>query len=158
MTIEPTELMQLAIRAARLGIAAGQSPFGCAIARGDAIIAVAHNHVVEWIDITAHAEISAIRSACQQLGNIHLTGCTVASTCEPCPMCMSALHWARVQTVYFGASIHDAQLAGFNELRLAADQLLSLGGSSIQLVPGLLADECRKLFLEWQASPSRQAY
>jgi len=95
-------------------------PFGCAIARGDELIAVAHNTVVATTDVTAHAEVNALRLACKTTGQIHLDGCVVATTCEPCPMCMAALHWARVETVYFGASIADADAAGFNELQVPA--------------------------------------
>src|SRR5688572_12317520 len=98
--ISPDTLMQLAVAKAREGVAAGQSPFGCAIAHGDDVIAVAHNIVLATTDITAHAEIIAIRSACQKLGRIHLVGCIVATTCEPCPMCASALHWSRVAQVF----------------------------------------------------------
>ncbi|MEM7290691.1 MAG: nucleoside deaminase [Pseudomonadota bacterium] len=101
--------MQLAIDKTREGIARGQSPFGCAIARDGVVIAVAHNTVLETTDITAHAEVNALRQACREVEDIHLAGAVVATTCEPCPMCMAALHWARVDTVYFGATIDDAE-------------------------------------------------
>jgi tRNA(Arg) A34 adenosine deaminase TadA len=156
--MEPPELMRLAIDAGRQGIAGGQSPFGCAIARGGILLGCAHNMVVQTTDITAHAELTAIRLACQAVGDIHLDEAIVASTCEPCPMCMAALHWARVETVYFGATIADAGAAGFNELRLSAAELLRQGGSGVQLVPGLMVDECRQLFAEWQANPARRVY
>ena len=74
----------------------------------------------------------------------------MATTCEPCPMCMAALHWARVDTVYHGASIVDADTAGFNELTLSAAQLLEIGGSEVRLVGGVLREECRALFEEWK--------
>ena len=156
--IAPESLMQVALAKAREGVAAGQSPFGCAIAHGDDVIAVAHNIVLATTDITAHAEIIAIRSACQKLGRVHLVDCIVASTCEPCPMCASALHWSRVTQVFFGASIADATVAGFNELKVAAADLLLTGGSQVQLVPGILANECTALFDEWCRRPGHQAY
>ena len=81
--MKPEELMQLAIESARSGMAAGQSPFGCAIAREDNVLAIAHNTVAGATDITAHAEINALRAACPAAGNIHLEGATVATTCEP---------------------------------------------------------------------------
>ena len=152
------DLMRLAIDAARQGMQRGQSPFGCAISLQGKIVSVAHNHVLISTDITAHAEVTALREACQKTGRIHLEGALVASTCEPCPMCMSALHWARVERVYFGASIDDAKDIGFNELRVPAAELLTIGGSTIELVPGVLADECRALFSEWRASPDFQTY
>lgn len=143
--------MRLAIGAARGGMTKGQSPFGCAIMRaGGEVIAVAHNTVRLTTDITAHAEVNGLRQACTHTGEIHLEGAIVATTCEPCPMCMAALHWARVERVYFGATIADADAAGFNELSLSAAELLRLGGSTVQLVSGCLADECRTLFQDWR--------
>ncbi len=112
----PEALMRLAIDKTHQGIAAGQTPFGCAIALGEQVVAVSHNCVHATTDITAHAEIVALREACKATGQIHLEGALVAATCEPCPMCMAALHWARVETVVYGATIADAESAGFNEL------------------------------------------
>ena len=156
--IDVEALMRQAIDAARRGIAAGQTPFGCAIQVGDQVLAACHNTVWATTDITAHAEINSIRGACAKLGQVHLKGAIVATTCEPCPMCASALHWARVQEVYYGASIADAAAAGFNELGLSARDLLRLGGSPVKLTGGLLADECRELFEVWKNSGARREY
>lgn len=155
MTLE--ELMRHAIAKAREAITAGQTPIGCAIAIDGQVIA-AHNRVLATTDITAHAEIVNLREACRQLGRIHLEGALVASTCEPCPMCMSALHWARVDTVCYGATIADAKTAGFNELCIPAAEIIRLGGSSVKLVPGILVDECVALFDAWQHSGRAKAY
>jgi guanine deaminase len=156
--MDPAELMQLAIDKCRQGLAAGQSPFGCAIARDGKVLSCSHNTVVLSTDITAHAEVNAIREACRAIGDIFLDGAIVATTCEPCPMCMAALHWARVDTVYYGATIGDADTAGFNELQLPAAELLRLGGSKLKLVPGLLPAECCQLFTEWKNNPQRVVY
>jgi guanine deaminase len=156
--MDPQELMRLAIDKCRQGLALGQSPFGCAIARDGEILSCSHNTVVLTTDITAHAEVNAIREACKHIGNIFLEGAIVATTCEPCPMCMSALHWARVDTVYYGATIADAEVAGFNELQLPAAELLRVGGSKLKLIPQLLPEECKKLFSEWKANPKRKVY
>ena len=156
--MDPSDLMQLAIEKCRQGIAAGQSPFGCAIARNGELISCSHNTVVQTTDITAHAEVNAIREACREIDSIFLDGSIVATTCEPCPMCMSALHWARVDTVYYGATIADADDAGFNELQLPAAELLRIGGSTLKLVPQVLPAECRDLFAEWKANPQRKVY
>ena len=156
--MEPSDLMRLAIEKCRQGLAAGQSPFGCAIARDGKLLSCSHNSVVLTTDITAHAEMNAIRAACQAVGDIFLSGAIVATTCEPCPMCMAALHWARVETVYYGATIADADQAGFNELQLPAAELLRLGRSQLKLVPGVLPDECKQLFDEWNANPNRKVY
>lgn len=154
----PEELMRLAIAKTREGIAAGQTPFGCAIAREGQVIAAAHNRVFATTDITAHAEMNAIRDGCRTLNRIFLEGATVATTCEPCPMCMAALHWARVAQVYYGATIADAADAGFNELTLPAAELLRAGNSRVELMDGVLRDECKTLFDEWRQSPQSQPY
>lgn len=151
-------LMRLAIDVARQGISKGQSPFGCAISLDGAIVSVAHNCVLATTDITAHAEVTALREACAHTGSIHLEGARVATTCEPCPMCMSALHWARVERVYYGATISDAMEAGFNELQLPATELVRMAKSPVQLVPGILSAECQALFSEWRRSPSFRTY
>ncbi len=158
MVKEPSELMRLAIAKSRAGIVAGQSPFGCAIARDGDLLSCSHNTVVLTTDITAHAEVNAIREACRTVGNIFLTGAIVATTCEPCPMCMAALHWAHVDTVYYGATIADANEAGFNELQFPAAKLLQLGGSTLRLVPQILPAECKQLFADWLANPNRTVY
>ncbi len=150
--------MRLAVAKAREGIAQGQSPFGCAISLGDEVLAVAYNVVEATTDITAHAEITALREACTTSGNILLEGAVVATTCEPCPMCMAALHWARVSEVYYGATIADAKAAGFNELTLSADSLLTQGNSKVKLISGTLREECRVLFDEWGRLPERCLY
>src|SRR5687767_10621874 len=156
--MDPRELMQLAIEKTRDGIAAGQSPFGCAIALDGQVLSCTHNTVVMTTDITAHAEVNAIREACRTVGDIFLAGSIVATTCEPCPMCMAALHWARVDTVYYGATIADADTAGFNELQVPAAELLRLGGSTLKLVPQILPEECKQLFAEWKNNPNRTVY
>ena len=156
--IVPEQLMQAAIDIARLGISQGQSPFGCAILLDGQVIACRHNTVLAAPDVTAHAEINALRVACHETQQVHLPEAIVATTCEPCPMCMAALHWARVKIVYFGASIADAAEAGFNELQVSAHELLRGGGSEVKLEGGLLRDECRQLFTLWHQQPEHQCY
>ncbi len=151
-------LMRAAIEQARSGIAAGQTPFGCAIAVDGRIIAAAHNSVWATTDITAHAEITALRRACQATGSVSFEGALVASTCEPCPMCATALHWARVGTVYYGATVANAAAAGFNELRVDVAELLRGGGSSVKVVSGILSDQCAALFQEWKAAGRAKLY
>lgn len=150
--------MRAAIAAARRGIAAGQSPFGCAIIRGAALLVSAHNQVWASGDPTAHAEVNAIRAAAAELKTITLTGCTLYSTCEPCPMCMAAIHWARVERVVYGAAIADAASAGFHELHLPAADLVRLSGSPVHLEGGCLAAECRALFAAWLDTGAARAY
>ena len=157
--IDPEQLMERAIARAEEGIGKGQTPFGCAIAIGDEVIAESHNQVWLTTDITAHAEVTAIRQACRKSGQVHLTGALVATTCEPCPMCMAALHWARVESVYYGATIADATSAGFNELSVPAAELLMRGGSRVKLVEGVLRVRCAALFDQWRsAGLSKRSY
>lgn len=156
--VEPEPLMRLAIERATAGIAADQTPFGCAVARGDQLLAAEHNTVFAACDITAHAEINALRAACAATGSVLLCGTVAATTCEPCPMCLAALHWARVETVYYGATIADAAQAGFNELKLPAEEIIAGSGSPLKLVGGILADECRTLFDTWKRRAGRRTY
>ena len=154
----PEALMKAAIEKVRQGLTLGQSPFGCAIAINGRLVACEHNTVVATPDATAHAEVNAIRSACVAIGSHHLDGAVVATTCEPCPMCMSALHWARVAEVHYGATIEDAAAAGFNELHLSAARVLSEGGSQVKLISGLMRKDCQQLFQDWLADEQRSVY
>lgn len=156
--MNPEELMRAAVEAARRGMAIGQTPFGCAVAYDGKIVAASHNTVLRDTDITAHAEINALRDAGRATGEILLDGALVATTCEPCPMCAAALHWARVEHVYYGANIADAAGAGFNELHLAAEDLYRHGKSTTKLTADVLAEECRQLFAEFIAKPDKATY
>jgi tRNA(Arg) A34 adenosine deaminase TadA len=150
--------MEMAIAKARAGIAAGQSPFGACIVRDDLILACEHNVVWQTPDATAHAEVTAIRAACTTHKTVKLTGATIYSTTEPCPMCFAAIHWAGITRIVYGASIADAQRAGFNELAISNVDMKRMGQSPIEIVPALLADEAAALFTEWLASPRHRAY
>src|SRR5215510_6620237 len=91
--------MQLAVEQARAGIAAGQSPFGALIVRDGSLVASGHNEVWKRTDPSAHAEVVAIQRAAAALRTIDLAGCTMYTTCEPCPMCAAAIHWAKIDAV-----------------------------------------------------------
>jgi tRNA(Arg) A34 adenosine deaminase TadA len=142
--------MRVAIEKTLEGIAAGQSPFGAVIVRDGAIVAATHNTVWRDGDPTAHAEVNCIRAAASALALIDLTGCTLYSTCEPCPMCLAAIHWAKIDRVVFGATIADAALAGFHELHVEARVLAELGRSPVRVESGLLREECAALFARWR--------
>ena len=151
--------MRKAIDAARSGIARGQTPFGACIVGADGReIVSAHNVVWATTDVTAHAEVNAIRLACAKLGAIELAGCTIYSTCEPCPRCFSACHWARIARIVYGASIVDAQRAGFNELSISNEQMKQIGGSAVVVHAGMLGEENARLFEEWLKQPNRRGY
>jgi len=138
--------MLLAINAAKRGIAFGQSPFGSCIIKGNRIIACAHNSVWKKTNITAHAEVEAIRLACKKLKSIKLSGCIIYTTCEPCPMCYSAIHWAGIQKIVYGATIGDAKKCGFGELEIPAERMKRLSGGKIKIEKGVMREECAALF------------
>ncbi len=146
------EFMRQAIGVTREGIAAGQSPFGAVIVKDGAVVAATHNTVWRDSDPTAHAEVNCIRKAARALHTIFLNGCTLYSTTEPCPMCLAAIHWAKIDRVVFGASIADAAEAGFCELHVASRALAEMGKSPLVVESGLLARECAALFGEWRTA------
>lgn len=152
------QYMRLAIDAARRGIQAGQAPFGAAVVRDGKPVAVTHNHVWMTIDVTAHAEIHCIRLACQLLETIDLSGCTIYSTTEPCPMCFCAIHWARIDRIVFGVALHHAATAGFNELPISNMQMKQLGRAPVAVKGGCLAAECAELFGLWAARADAHRY
>ncbi|MFQ5421816.1 MAG: nucleoside deaminase, partial [Anaerolineae bacterium] len=137
------KFMRLAIEKAREGIGDGQTPFGACIVQNNEVITCVHNTVWKTTDITAHAEIHAIREACKRLNTVDLSGTTIYSTCEPCPMCFSACHWAKISKIVFGARIEDAQNAGFAELTISNECMKEFGNSSIEVVGDFLREENR---------------
>ncbi len=146
------KFMKEAIRIAERGIKEGQTPFGAVIVKNNRIIAKAHNTVFKDNDPTAHAEINAIRKASKKLKTIDLKGCVIYSTCEPCPMCFSAIHWANIDGIYYGASIRDAEKLGFRELRISNKRMKSLSKKTVKLkiVGGVMKEECRKMMKKWK--------
>src|SRR5262245_4695903 len=152
------DFMRLAIETTRAGIAAGQSPFGSVMARAGEVVAATHNTVWKTCDPPAHAEVNCIRAAAAALKTIALPGCTLYSTTEPCPMCLSAIHWAKIDRVVFGATIADAADAGFCELFVDARLLAEMGKSHLKVESGLLRKECAALFDEWKKAGLSGAY
>jgi len=150
--------MRRALRKAAAGVRGGGSPFGACIVRGGRVVACEHNRVLQGTDSTAHAEIAAIRAACKALGTIDLSDCTIYSTTEPCPMCFSAIHWAKLDRIVYGARIADAQRHGFSELTLSNRQMKKLGGSTVRVCGGVLRAEALRLFARWAAQPDRRTY
>jgi len=152
------DYMREAIAITRKGIDAGQSPFGSVIVKNGVVVAATHNTVWLTTDPTAHAEVNCIRAAAKALQSIALDGCTLYSTTEPCPMCLSAIHWAKIDRVVFGATIGDAADAGFKELFVPAATLAEMGKSPLIVEFGLLRKECAALFDEWKKAAKCRAY
>ena len=150
--------MRLALEAAYESVKSNiGGPFGACVVRDGEVLAVAGNRVLESHDPTAHAEVSAIRAACAKLGTHHLEGARIYSTTEPCPMCFSAIHWARIGGISYGTSIEDVARLGFNELPVSNVQLIELGKSGITLEQGFLREECLEMLRFW-VSQTRQTY
>ncbi len=151
--------MKLALRSARQGIRRSEGgPFGAAILRGKKRIAVAHNQVLKSNDATCHAEINAIRLASRKLKRFDLSDCIIYSTTEPCPMCFSAIHWARIGRVVYGTSIADVQKRGFNELSIPSGKMKREGGSPVSLKAGFMKKECLALLAAWDNLPDKRIY
>jgi tRNA(Arg) A34 adenosine deaminase TadA len=133
-------------------------PFGACIVKNDEIIAVAANNVLCGIDATCHAEVNAIRLASQRFQTHDLSGCVIYSTTEPCPMCFSAIHWAKIDRIVYGTDIADVQKLGFNELTISNQQMIEWGQSSVQLTPHFLYEACYQLLTQWKNLPTMPTY
>ena len=124
--------LAMAVAEAVRGTRSGQGgPFGAVVVKGGAVLACAANAVVANNNPTAHAEVQAIRAACAALGTFKLDGCDVYASCEPCPMCLGAILWARPRAVYFAATRHDAAAAGFDDAVFYQVLGTGLGGDPI---------------------------
>jgi tRNA(Arg) A34 adenosine deaminase TadA len=151
-------LMRRAVETARRGIREGQTPFGACVVRDGRVVAAEHNVVWGTTDVTAHAEIQALRRACRELDTVDLSGCEIYTTCEPCPMCFAACHWARLDRIVFGARIEDAREAGFSELEIPAEEMKRRGESPVELRGGVEHQACVDLFRAWKERPDSRPY
>jgi guanine deaminase len=151
-------LMRRAIALSVEKMAAGLGgPFGAIIARGGEVIASGWNQVTSLNDPTAHAEIVAIREACRALDSFILKGCDIYTSCEPCPMCLGAIYWARLDRVYYANSRADAAAIGFDDDRLYRELRAPMAERSLPMIR-LAAEEARAVFDEWAAKPDKIAY
>ncbi len=149
--------MRLAIVQASKGMRRNHGgPFGAVIIRGNRIVAKAHNEVIKTKDPTAHAEIVAIRKASAKLNRFDLSDCELYSTCEPCPMCLAAIFWARIPRVYFGCTKKDAAKIGFRDKRLY-DLMKKRKSPAVEKIK-LDRRECLMLFQEWTQKKDRVNY
>jgi tRNA(Arg) A34 adenosine deaminase TadA len=151
--------MLLAIAEARKNLKSlAGGPFGAVIVKNNKVIAVARNTVLSENDATCHAEVNAIRKASFKLQDYYLSGCVIYSTTEPCPMCFSAIHWAKIEAIYFGTAINDVKKLGFDELRLSCKKMKSAGKSRVKVVSGFLTGECLKLLKAWNKLENKKVY
>jgi guanine deaminase len=148
--------MKIAYNEATEGMLANDGgPFGAVIVQGDKVIATAHNEVLKTNDPTAHAEINAIRHASKQLGRFDLSECILYCTCKPCPMCLGAIFWARIGTVYYGATEQDAARGGFDDLRFYE---MIRGHNNDVIFKQVDQEVNARLFDQWLEKDDRQMY
>lgn len=151
------DFMRVAIQSAWQGLEKGEMPFGaCIVSRGQ-VIAVACNSAKADMDTTAHAEVQAIRKASRRTQRLELTGATIYSTCEPCPMCFTACVWARLERIVYACRIEDAERAGIRQVPISSARMNQLGLSGAVLVGDVLREESRKLFDAWRQGQKRPA-
>lgn len=151
------ELMREAIRLSEENVANGGGPFGAVIARDGEIVATGVNRVTAKHDPTAHAEVSAIREACEKLGTFDLSGCEIYSSCEPCPMCLGAIYWAHIDKLYFGNDKEDAKEIGFDDSFIYDE--LALPRDRRKLPTEILMDnEAIKAFNMWRDKTDKVEY
>jgi tRNA(Arg) A34 adenosine deaminase TadA len=150
--------LRRAIDLATQNVMAGTGgPFAAVIVRDGVVIAEAANSVTTTNDPTAHGEINAIRKACAALDTFTLAGCEIYSSCEPCPMCLAAIYWARLEALYYGCDQKDAARAGFDDAFLYREIARSSAERSIPSVQ-MMASEAWEAFATWIAQPARVDY
>jgi tRNA(Arg) A34 adenosine deaminase TadA len=153
-----TTFLREAIRLARSRMLQGRAgPFGAVVARDGIIVARGWNAVTSGNDPTAHAEVVAIRRACRKLGTFSLAGCVLYASCEPCPMCLAAAYWARVERLVYAATREDAAVAGFDDAFIYDQVPLAPEARSLH-TDRLLRAEAAAVFEEWLAKPDRVPY
>jgi guanine deaminase len=152
------DFMREAIKEAEAGMRHGRGgPFGCVVVRRGEIIARGNNRVTSTNDPTAHAEITAIREACARLRAFSLADCELYTSCEPCPMCLAAVYWARIPTLYYGNTRADAAAIGFDDDFIYQQIPLPPEKRAIAM-QSRLRDEAQKAFQEWRAKPDKVKY
>ena len=132
-------------------------PFGAVVVKDGVIVGEGYNQVTSANDPTAHAEVMAIRNACQQLESFQLTGCEIYSSCEPCPMCLGAIYWARIKGVFYAATRADAAAAGFADERLYRELPLPPDARSIPFTR-IPLPSAEQVFAEYNARPGKGLY
>ncbi len=132
-------------------------PFGAVIVKDGAVVARSANKVTSTNDPTAHAEVAAIRLACTELGTFDLSGCVIYTSCEPCPMCLGAIYWARIQTIYYGNTKEDAAAIGFDDQFIYEELEKPMSERRLEIVQ-LMRTEANQAFQEWVRAESRPHY
>jgi tRNA(Arg) A34 adenosine deaminase TadA len=152
------EFLRRAIALATQNVVAGLGgPFAAVVARQGRIVAEGVNSVTTTHDPTAHGEVNAIRAACKALGTFSLNGCQIYTSCQPCPMCLAACYWARLDAIYYGTSAEDAARAGFDDAFLYEEFRKDPSARALPATQ-LLRDEAWASFAAWIASAGKVEY
>ncbi|HMG03389.1 MAG TPA: nucleoside deaminase [Edaphobacter sp.] len=152
------EFMRRAIELATENVVSGRGgPFGAVIVRDGAVIATGVNRVTATNDPTAHAEVTAIREACRVLGDFSLPGCVMYTSCEPCPMCLAAIYWARMERIFYSGTAADAAAAGFDDAFLYEEIKKGIGERTVP-EERLLAERGTESFDAWRRFVTRVDY
>ena len=152
------DYLRQAIALAVENVSSGQGgPFGALVVKDKQVLASGTNLVTLTNDPTAHAEVMAIRAACQATGSHSLEGCDVYASCEPCPMCLGAIYWSRASNIYFASTREDAADAGFDDAAIYRELALPPELRRIRCV-NLLRAEGKEAFLKWTASAMKEDY
>ncbi|MCD4793760.1 MAG: nucleoside deaminase [Bacteroidales bacterium] len=149
--------MNEAIQMSQESVKNGGGPFGAVIVKNDKIIAKASNNVTQENDPTAHAEVTAIRSAAKKLNTFNLSGCEIYTSCEPCPMCLGAIYWARLDKIYFANTKADAKDIGFDDSFIYKEIELPVDKRSIPNIQ-IMRHEALKVFKEWEEKEDKIEY
>jgi guanine deaminase len=132
-------------------------PFGCIIVKDDQIVGRGNNKVLSTNDPTAHAEVTAIRDACKNLGTFQLEDCEIYTSCEPCPMCLGAIYWARPKIVYYANNRNDAADIGFDDSMIYDEMKVAIEHRKIPIVP-ISREAALKVFEEWKTKADKTFY
>ena len=149
--------MREAIRLANESVERGGGPFGAVIVKGGEVIAGSSNSVTIDNDPTAHAEVNTIRQACRKLGTFDLSGATIYTSCEPCPMCLGAIYWARISRIFYGNNRKDARDIDFADDFIYEELDRPLDERTVPIIP-LLRDEALISFRMWMAKEDKKEY
>lgn len=149
--------MRLAIEKSIESVENGGGPFGAVIVKDGEVVAVASNSVTIDNDPTAHAEVNAIRQACRKLGTFDLSGCEIYASCEPCPMCLASIYWARIDKLYYANTKSDADKIGFSDNFIYEEFAKPESERSIKVV-SMMRDEALEAFKKWEAKTDKTEY
>ena len=151
------EFMKIAIELSIESVNKGGGPFGCVIVKDEKIVSEGSNKVTSSKDPTAHGEIVAIREACKKINNFSLSGFELYSSCEPCPMCLSAIYWARIDKVYFANTRQDAQKIDFDDSLIYSEFQKNINERKIPMIQ-MMRNEALKAFELWDKKTDKVKY